>query len=176
MSKFETLADFAKRRDVSKACVTKWKSRGLLRLNERGLVDVAATEELLNARPERYRGGAVKGRKDGQASNAAVDLSAEDPSSWSTAEAIRQKEIAQARLRQIEADTAAGAVVPIADVCKAVAADYAVVRSSLLAMPAKLAHRLAAARTPEATGGILDAEIRAVLEGLTADKRDDWAA
>ena len=59
-----------------------------------------------------------------------------DPASWSTAEAIRHKEIAQARLRQIEADTAAGLVVPIADVAKAVADEYAVTRAALLGMAA----------------------------------------
>jgi hypothetical protein len=61
---------------------------------------------------------------------------------------VRHKEIAQARLRQIEADTAAGLVVPIADIADAVRHEYAIVRTAFLGMESKLAHRLAAATTP----------------------------
>ncbi len=166
VNKTLTESAFAKRRGVSRACVTKWKARGLVQITADGLVNVGASEALLDGRPAQYRGGRTKtARIIKPQQSAAVSA---DPARWSTAEAIRQKEIAQARLRQIEADTAASLVVPIADVSKAVGAEYAAVRAALLAMPAKLAHALAAATTPEEAGGLLQSEIRAALAALTA--------
>jgi hypothetical protein len=163
-----TMAGFAKHRGVSKTAVTKWKKRGLLVFLPDGKIDVAASDALLADRPAVYRGGAVKSALTPVLSTT-MDSSTVDPATWSTAEAIRRKEIAQARLRQIEADTAAGLVVPIADITKAVAGEYAVVRTALLAMPAKLAHRLAAAATPQEAGALVDGEVRAVLTALTQD-------
>ena len=60
-------------------------------------------------------------------------------------------------------------MVPIADIAKAVADEYAVVRAALLGMAAKLAHRLAAAVTPEEAGALVDTEVRAALTALTQD-------
>jgi hypothetical protein len=170
MSERESMAAFAKRRGVSKACVSKWKTRGLLVLTPDGLVDIAASEERLAERPAVYRGGATKSQSEPKPENQGSNTTfVSDPASWSTAEAIRHKEIAQARLRQIEADTAAGLVVPIADVAKAVADEYAVTRAALLGMAAKLAHRLAAATTPDEAGALVDVEVRAALSALTED-------
>ena len=171
-----TEAAFAKRRGVSRECVRKWKGRGLVKITAGGLVDVRASEKLLDDRPAQYRGGrtkaapatakrAGKAKRDKSKRVAAVSL---DPARWSTSEAIRRKEVAQARLRQIEADTAAGLVVPIADISKVVGAEYAAVRATLLAMPAKLAHALAAATAPEEAGRLVEVEIHAALAALTA--------
>lgn len=180
-----TEAAFARRRGVTRACVTWWKGKGLVQIID-GKVDVAASEKLLDARPAEYRGGRATGQGDNvtlpargqrrskktkdQANNISLKRGS-DPSTWSTAEAIRMKEIASARLKQIEADTAAGLVVPIADVAKQVAAEYQVVRSALLGLASKLAHRLAAANTPEAAGALVDQEVREMLKALTADAR-----
>lgn len=173
-----TMADFAKRRGVSKPCVSKWRTKGFVVLHD-GLVDVAASEALLAQRPATYRGGSTRPTRPAPVVDAmpvkppeapqAGSMRPGDPSTWSTAEAIRQKEIAQARLRQIEANTAAGLIVPIADVAKEVADEYAAVRAALLSMPAKLAHRLAATQTPEEAGALLDLEVRAALAALTRD-------
>jgi predicted transcriptional regulator len=168
MSERESMAAFARRRGVSKPCVSQWKTRGLLVLSD-GLVDIAATEARLAARPAVYRGGRAGNRDRRKSASVSSVALVDDPSSWSTADAIRHKEIAQARLRQIEADTAAGLVVPIADVAKAVANEYAAVRAALLAMPSKLAHRLAAATTPDEAGALVDVEVRAALAALTQD-------
>jgi hypothetical protein len=177
MSERESMAAFARRCGVSKMCVSKWKRRGLLVFAANGLVDVAASNAVLAQRPQRYRGGAVKRAAAAAAPNGAVERSGRDgvpadppdPSTWSTAEAIRQKEIASARLRQIEADTAAGLVVPIAEVADAVRGEYGIVRTALLGMAAKLAHRLAAATTPEECGALVDTEVRTTLASLTRD-------
>lgn len=53
----EKRADFARRREVNRATVTKWGAQGLLVLTAGGLVDVEATEWNLDQRPETYRGG-----------------------------------------------------------------------------------------------------------------------
>jgi hypothetical protein len=47
--------------------------------------------------------------------------------------------------------------------------EYAIVKAAFLGMAAKLAHRLAAATTPEACGTLVDNEVREILDGLTAD-------
>ena len=180
---FMSFAAFARHCRVAKSCVTGWKRRGLLVITD-GKVDVAASNARLAARPTISRGGVTKVRPGKPvdpgwlyASNqAALDESGvsivdtpADPSSWSRQEALRQREIAQARLAQIEADRAAGLVVPIAEVTDAVRGEYAIVRTVLLGIASKLAHRLAAANTPEACGALVDGEVRVALEALTAD-------
>jgi hypothetical protein len=181
---FMSLADFSRLHGVAKSVVTGWKRRGLLVIAG-GKVDVAASNARLAARPTVSRGGVTKVRpgvpvdapKSGPVAetNSVVLRSSiapgagADPSTWSRQEALRQREIAQARLAQIEADRAAGLVAPIADFADAVRGEYSIVRTTLLGIASKLAHRLAAATTPETCGGLVDAEVRAALEALTAD-------
>jgi hypothetical protein len=167
-----TLAAFARLHGVAKPTVTGWKRRGLLVFAADGKrVDVAASNARLAARPTISRGGKTKIRP-------AVEVSAEptvelgaagDPANWSRQEALRQREIAQARLAQIEADRAAGLVVPIAEVEGAVRGEYTIVRTALLGLASKLASRLAAAATPEAAGALVDGEVRQILTELTQD-------
>lgn len=169
MSEHELMAAFAKRHGVSKACVSKWKARGLVVLTPEGLVDVTASEARLAARPVVYRGGAVKKLAKSTTAPKFSTMYSDDPATWTTSDAIRRKEIAQARLRQIEADTAAGLVVPITNIADAVRNEYAIVRTALLGMPSKLAARLAAATTPQEAGALVDVEVRSILEALTQD-------
>lgn len=56
-AKFLSQADFARRRSVSRKTVTGWKQKGILVLNEAGLIDVEASEWNLDQRPANYRGG-----------------------------------------------------------------------------------------------------------------------
>jgi hypothetical protein len=168
-----TFAAYALLRGVTKSAVTGWRRRGLLVVTG-GKVDVVASDARLAARPTVSRGGITKVRP-GQPIEAAAEAVVEqsggvvDPATWSRQEALRQREIAQARLAQIEADRAAGLVVPIADIVGAVRAEYTIVRTAMLCVASKLAHRLAAASTPEACGALVDNEVRSVLEALTAD-------
>jgi hypothetical protein len=162
-----TLAAFARLHGVAKPTVTGWKRRGLVAMVD-GKVDVVASNARLAARPTVSRGGKTKVRAGAEL---AVEQAGDagNPALWSRQEALRQREIAQARLAQIEADTAAGLVVPKADIVGAVRGEYAIVRTAFLGAAAKLAHRLAAATTPEACGRIVDTEVRSILEALTAD-------
>jgi len=173
-----TLAAFARMHDVSQACVSGWRRRGYLVLTADGKVDVAGSNVRLAARPSVHRGGTAKVRPGKPVDPGAIEVprgaaeqngAAGDPAGWSRQEALRQREIAQARLAQIEADRAAGLVVPIADVVGAVTAEYHIVRTGLLGVASKLAHRLAAATTPEACGALVDIEVRAILTELTQD-------
>jgi hypothetical protein len=168
---FLSLAAYARRCGVTKSCCTGWKRRGHIVLAADGKVNVVASDARLAARPTISRGGVTKVRPD-KPVESIVEHPADtagDHTGWSRQEALRQREIAQARLAQIEADKAAGLVVPKADVAGAVRAEYGIVRTALLGMASKLAHRLAAANTPEACGTIVDVEVRSILAALAAD-------
>jgi hypothetical protein len=167
---FVTLAEFARLRGVAKPTVTGWRRRGLLVMTADGKVDVRASDGRLAARPSISRGGRAKvrpGEPIEGGTEAAVDVT--DPTTWSRQEALRQREIAQARLAQLEADRTVGLLVEKAGVVGAVRAEYTIVRTAFLALASKLAHRLAAATTPEQCGSIVDVEVRSILEALTAD-------
>jgi hypothetical protein len=164
---FVSLADFARLHGVSKPTVTNWKRRGYLVITDGDKVDVVASNQRLADRPYGGVVGGVPKVRPG-VPPAAVDPSG-DPANWSRQEALRQREIAQARLAQIEANRESGLVVPIAEVAKTVADEYSIVRTSFLGMASKLAHRLAAATTPEEAGAIVDGEVRSVLAALTRD-------
>jgi hypothetical protein len=169
---FMTLAAFARHHGVAKPTVTGWRRRGYLEISSDGMVDVVRSNERLASRPSVHRGGVAKVRPvvvDEPKSGPIVEPSGSDPASWSRQEALRQREIAQARLAQIEADKAAGLVVPKADIVGVVRAEYGIVRTALLGMASKLAHRLAAATMPETCGALVDGEVRSILEALTAD-------
>lgn len=87
----------------------------------------------------------------------------------SEADAQTLKENYLARLRQLEYDTKAGQVVLIREVVEAVGAEYARVRTRLLAIPAEQAPRLAQLKTvPE----IQDALMRMIVEALEELTRD----
>jgi hypothetical protein len=158
-----SLAAFARLCGVSGPCVTGWRRRGHIVLVG-GKVDVAASNVRLASRPAARVGGIAKAKPIVES-----PMDAADPANWTRSEALRQREIAQARLAQIEADEAAGLVVRKADVVGAVRAEYTIVRTALLGMASKLAHRLAAATTPESAGALVDNEVRSTLEALTAD-------
>lgn len=80
-----------------------------------------------------------------------------------------RKERALANLRQLEYDQKSGAVVPVADVTKAVGEEYARVRTRLLAIPAEQAPRLHRCQTVlELQDALMSLVVRA-LEELTRD-------
>jgi hypothetical protein len=158
-----TQREFAKLRGVTPKSVQIWKQRGLIVFATSGGVDVAASEKLIDARPDVIRGGRTKPRpttptSDSGATGAALsddavfadpalaDIPAsvlDDAATWSRSEATRKKEIALALLRQLEFDRESALVVPIAEVVKQVAVEYGLVRDRVLAIPGKIADELA---------------------------------
>lgn len=143
-------AEFARLRGVSRKTVTLWKKQERLLLTSDGLVDVAASEELLAQRPETYRGGTVKG-----ALSAAAPATDEEPPildrnpeeialslSWTLVEAQRVKEKYLALLRKQEFEVEQGRLVEIEAVGREVEREYTIVRERLLTIPGKIAASL----------------------------------
>lgn len=182
-----SLAKFGALHGVKKQSVAQWKSRGLLVIAD-GKIDV----EPSNANLVRLRIGGAPGatktddstdeivnqlttdeidtrRTDESPSRAAERIITASGAEWSTDEARRIKENYLALLNQLEYDQKAGAVVLAADVAKAVGAEYAKVRSRLLAIPAEQAPRIHRLKTVTEVQDALQELITEALEELTRD-------
>ena len=61
MEKTDTLSAFARTRGVTRMTMQRWRARGYVLLDKNGRVRVAASNAMLDARPEVYRGGQVGG-------------------------------------------------------------------------------------------------------------------
>lgn len=194
-----TQAEFAKRRGVTPARVSQWKTSGNIAITPEGRVDVEASEWMLADRPAQNRGGKVKpppaempkekqkpgpkpkrrpervdagevGDAASKALKAIESMVAEGKGLVSHAEAARLKENYLAKLRELEYDVKSGAVVEVAEVGKKVAAEYAAVRAGLLAIPSKTAPMIALMREAEEVSAALTAAIGQALEALTFDQ------
>jgi hypothetical protein len=161
---FVSLAAFARLCGVSGPCVTGWRRRGHVVMVD-GKVDVAASNKRLAARPAARYGGIAKVKPVVEEEPEA----AADPANWSRGEALRQLEISKARLAQIEADRMVGLVVLRSEILGAVRSEYTVVRTGMLGLASRLAHRLAAATTPAECSRLVDTEVRLILGALVAD-------
>jgi hypothetical protein len=160
---FLSQSDFARKHGVSPKTVTAWKYRGYLVLGPDGKrVNVAATERLLSTRTG--RGGRLKGPAILDASQPGA--SSDNPDGWTLHEATRQERIAAAKLRQLELAEKVGAVADVAEVLEKVGKRFGVVRTRVLAIPPRLAPRLAVLNTAEGCGALLDEAIRDALTEL----------
>jgi hypothetical protein len=175
-NQFVTQAEFAKLRGSSKFAVSHWKKLGLIVMKQR-LVDVEASEKLLDSRPISKRGRGTNRRPDAPIAPALAEVPREvleatpakvltSAANWTTAEANRRKEIALALTRQLEYDLKSGAVVQIADVKATVEAEYGVVRDRILQAPAKLADRLLDCPDRHEIEKVIRDELFEVLTGL----------
>lgn len=183
-------AAFAELHGVSRKAVTTWKKRGWL-VFQADLVDVDASNALL----KKYRPAGIdsvtqtvtrndQGNKPRAAKNevtrvtievgesaeqAAVRLLVDTGAEMSIDEAKRVKENYLALLNQLEYDKESGLVVEAAEVAKAVGAEYAKVRTRLLAIPAEQAPRLHRLRSVNEVQDCLRELIQEALEELTKD-------
>ena len=176
-----TQKEFAQLRGVTPKTCQIWRQRGLIVFAPAGGVDVEASEKLIDARPETFRGGTVKPKPSPGASMSAdqesidfihgeslADLPVvilDEAATWPLREATRKKEIALALLRQLEFDKESGLVVPIADVAKEVISQYTLVRDRLLTIPGKLADGLVG-KDRRAIETLLKAEVYEALSEL----------
>lgn len=172
-----TQSDFAKSRGVSKMAVSQWKKKGLLVFTSDGLVDVAASTALIDSRPVVNRGGkaarqtALPEIEPGETPEQAAErliVSGAVPT-HSHAEAARIKENYLALLRQLEYDRESGAVVEVEVVAQQVAEQFAVVRSRLLAIPSRVAPRIAVLTDAEEVRALIDEEVALALQELTIE-------
>lgn len=178
---FVTQKEFAEICGVSKAAVTKWKSKGLLVFGENNLVNVSATQEKLENRPAKYRGGTAKTFSDSNNYFSEPDDFEDDDSmpeendddNISHAEATRRKEIYLARCQRIKYEKEIGKLVDVDAAAQVVANEYAKVRSKILAIPTRTATRLSVMKNPAEIKRYLDAEITEVLNELTFDDEMD---
>lgn len=174
-------SEFAALHDVSRKTVTTWKARGWL-VFAGDQVDVDAS----NANLKKYRREGVSipvtspgntGNKPAQVTTepgetfeqAAVRVLAANGADMNLDEAKRVKENYIALLNQLEYDKESGLVVEVASVCKAVGAEYAKVRTRLLAIPAEQAPRIHRMKTVAEVQDVLQELIVEALEELTQD-------
>lgn len=178
---FVTQKEFAEICGVSKAAVTKWKSKGLLVFGENNLVNIAATQEKLENRPAKYRGGTAKtfANNDNDVSEP-VDFEdndntpeENDDNNISHAEATRRKEVYLARCQKIKYEKEIGKLVDVDAAAQVVANEYAKVRSKILSIPTRTATRLSVMKNPAEIKKYLDEEISDVLNELTFDDEMD---
>jgi hypothetical protein len=167
---FVTLAEFARLHGVSKPCVTGWRKKGYVVIVD-GKVDVVASNRRLADRPDVYKGGATRVRPGKAAVTHDADLPNGDAPAdgWSMHEARRREMVAAAKMRELALAREAGSVVPKAEVLGAVRAEYTIVRTAMLGLASKLAHRLAVCSSPEGCLALVDSEVRALLSALTID-------
>ena len=178
---FVTQKEFAEICGVSKAAVTKWKSKGLLVFGENNLVNVAATQEKLENRPAKYRGGTAKTFSNNDNDFVEPDdfedddstLEENDDDNISHAEATRRKEVYLARCQKVKYEKEIGKLVDVDAAAQVVANEYAKVRSKILAIPTRTATRLSVMKNPAEIKRYLDTEIAEVLNELTFDDEMD---
>ena len=166
--------------------MTKWKERGWLVFQD-DLVDVEASNALL----KKYRTAGVetvtpadKGNKPGNKKKSVTQTEVQDGETaaeaaerimtatgapWDMDEARRVKENYLALLNQLEYDTKSGAVVLVSEVAAIVGAEYAKVRTKLLAIPAEHAPRIRRLKTVTEVQDALQELITDALEELTND-------
>jgi phage terminase Nu1 subunit (DNA packaging protein) len=156
-------AEFARMRGVSRAAVGAWDRRGLLVLDG-GLVDVEASTAKLDARPEVYRGGRAKEIPNSPAAKPSAPAVSDEPSSWSTAEAIRRKETANALAKQLEYEVKASKLVDSDAVEARWRTALTDIRNRLLTVPGRCGTRIS--HLSRAEIATIDREVRDALQEL----------
>jgi hypothetical protein len=184
MPTLEKKSEFARRRGVTRALMTTWEKKGFLVLSTdgSGRVDVEASNVLLDAREPGGRGrrcsppsGEAVGKPEGRnptaiASKEPAPLPASpaaSPDEWTTAEAVRRRECANARLKQLEYEQRAGRLLDAAEVENTWRAYLGDCRKRLLTVPSRCGARLS--HLSRAEVGIIDREIRDALQELAED-------
>jgi len=179
--------DFARLKGWCPSYVTKLKSKGLLALNESGLVDVEATEALIAAGKDPSKAGVAERWEDhrqqrdvrseldprtasepGDQDEPKADGKREDYWYW---RALREKELALAAKK--ERQKIEGELVEAAAVRAAQATLARMVRDRFLALPERIHLQLAAESDPLKVLHKLDAEVRDCLRQLVAQIGND---
>lgn len=189
---FVTRSEFARIRGCSGPYVTKLGHQGRLVLDPTGkLVDVAATNALLDRTDDPARGGdrtgkpvgvagassgCAQGEGQGVASPAVPAAAGGDPrpraveSDGAYKSAATRERIAKARLAELELAEKAGSLVRRAEVEAAVFGLARQAMDALDAIPDRLAAQLAALGDTAAVHKLLSDELRHVMQALAAAK------
>jgi hypothetical protein len=148
-------AAYARHRKVAPATVNYWRKHGRVLEVANGQIDKEKSDEMLDARPEVYRGGRIGGG------------GAPSPRAQGTAQAIAMKETYLALTRRLEYERAVGRVCDIEAVEAIVASNYAVIRNRLMGLGAKVVPLLDVPNQEEAKN-IIDAEVIRALTELSS--------
>ena len=171
---------FARSRGCSRAAVTAWEKGGFLVLSDdgSGRVDVEASNKLLDARPYVHKGRPSLARTveaakkpDGRhpaapASKAPAPLPG-SPDDWSTHEAVRRREIANAGLKQLELKQRAGRLLPADEIESSWRGAIADARKRLLTVSSRCSARLTQLSRSEVD--VIDREVRDALQELSGE-------
>ena len=155
-------ADYAAHKGVSRQTVTDWKVRGLVVFTEDGDVDFAATDRRLFDH----------GIRQPDADNltdfpSTVDDLPQVDGLWSKGDAETVKENYAARLKQLEFERAAEAVVTVDDAARLVAGEYSTVRARAAMIGERIASQIVELQDPEQIKALIDEEVIAALEDLS---------
>lgn len=176
---FVTQAEFARLQGWAKSYVTALKKEGRLVMND-GLVDVAASRAriLETADPEK---AAVADRHAAARAGTADPLAGADADDEQVAikrvdyqEAKTRKEVANARLAEMEVERESGKLVEAAMVSSALADAGATLRSTLSNLPAIVAPMLATLSDETQIRLVLDEHIEQALSDLSQRLRGAW--
>lgn len=193
MSEVLSQEEYARRRGVSRFCVTDWKKKGLLTFSSDGRVDVAESDARVDSRPATYRGGVTnrapgtsvprsgtsvpaKPRKPRPADAAAPErlaavlesLPLEEVAAsktWTLADAQKEKERFLALLRKHEYALKSGEVVRVKEIELFLSQRHGAIRDKILGWPGKMSE-MCADRTRAEIEEILLREAYEILEEL----------
>lgn len=180
-----SIREFGRREGCSDTLVRKALKSGHLKAFDDGTLDPSlvgtgwrkgnrsAANESANGSRGSRPANPVAAMPDETPAEAAERIVTAGGATMDMAEAERVKENYLALLRQLEYDQKSGAVVPVADVAKAVADEYAKVRTRLLAIPAEQSPRLHRCKTVVEVQTALRSIITEALEELTSDGAAD---
>ncbi|MCP1229335.1 hypothetical protein [Acetobacter fabarum] len=167
-------SEAARRAGVSRPAIKKAIDTGKI-ISRNGQVDIASFDEWLRLRMEVQPAPQpeVQPVAGDDATTCQPDtVSFLSADMMSRAEATRVREVYKAQTAKLEYDQKAGRVVEVELIARAVGAEYARVRTSLLAIPAEHAPALARCKTPAEVRERLETLINRVLEALTLDGPD----
>lgn len=176
MSKLNA-AQFARRRGVDRACVSRWISDGLLgdackKDGTRYAIDAEKADQLLAERLNHaYRRTRKKklpsaGGPAGSLPPAGKGKSKKKVPTLAESRAAKEQFLAE--LRRLELDEKAGRLVALADVEKNAFDLGRQIRNAMLAIPSRVSAVLAAENDEGVVAGVLDQEIRNALQGLAS--------
>jgi hypothetical protein len=156
-----SLRAFAKLAGCDPKQVSRALKDGLLKRGEDGLLCTSQLSSEWRRPNKRSR------NKAGVDKPESVSTDSEYSSLLPRADAERLKENMLARLRQLEFDQKAGAVVAVEDVARTVRDQYAKVRTRLLAIPSECATRVLQMKTAPEVQAVMQEAISDALEELT---------
>lgn len=174
-----SIREFARRDGCDDKLVRRALQRSHLKADESGRLDPQLVGTGWRRRNAERIAGLPSASSAGGTVSAPADSSADELQLDSAdlliskAEAERRKEIALAKLREMEVDRERQRVVPVDEVAAMVVAEYAKVRTRLIGLPAKVASRAAVMKSAAEIQAMIADEVTEALKELSLDAGGD---